>query len=40
LRFAPDEELVALVDRAVKENLSAKDIKLSIKNWKADFYRV
>jgi hypothetical protein len=40
LRFAPDEELVALVDRAVKENLSAKDIKLSIKNWKADYYRV
>jgi hypothetical protein len=40
LRFAPDEELVALVDRAVKENLSAKDIKLSIKNWKADYHRV
>lgn len=40
LRFAPDEELVALVDRAVKENLSAKDIKLSIKNWKADNHRV
>ena len=40
LRFAPDEELVALVDRAEKENLSAKDIKLSIKNWKADYYRV
>lgn len=40
LRFAPDEELVALVDRAVKENLSAKDIKISIKNWKADNHRV
>ena len=40
LRFAPDEEFVALVDRAVKENLSAKDIKLSIKNWKADYHRV
>ena len=40
LRFAPDEEFVALVDRAVKENLSTKDIKLSIKNWKADYYRV
>ena len=40
LRFAPDEELVELVDRVVNENLSAKDIKLSIKNWKADYHRV
>jgi len=40
LRFAPDEEFIDLVDRAVKENLSVKDIKLSIKNWKADYYRV
>jgi len=40
LRFAPDEEFVDLVDRAVKENLSVKDIKLSIKNWKADYHRV
>ena len=40
LRFAPDNEFVALVDRAIKENLSNKDIKLAIKHWKADFYRV
>ena len=40
LRFAPDEEFIDLVDRAVKENLSVKDIKLSIKNWKADYHRV
>ncbi len=40
LRFAPDSELVALVDRAIKENLSNKEIKLAIQNWKADFYRV
>ena len=40
LRFAPDSEFVGLVDRAIKENLSNKDIKLTIQNWKADFYRV
>jgi len=40
LRFAPDNEFVALVDRAIKENLSNKDIKSAIQHWKADFYRV
>ncbi|MEI6189559.1 MAG: DUF6526 family protein [Chitinophagia bacterium] len=40
LRFAPDSEFVALVDRAIKENLSNKDIKSAIQHWKADFYRV
>jgi len=40
LRFAPDAEFVALVDRAVKEKLTSKEIKLAIQNWKADFYRV
>ncbi|MCX6331258.1 MAG: DUF6526 family protein [Bacteroidetes bacterium] len=40
LRFAPDNEFVTLVDRAIKENLSNKDIKLAIQHWKADFYRV
>lgn len=40
LRFAPDEEFVALAERAVKQNLSEKDIKKAIKNWKADTYRV
>lgn len=40
LRFAGDDEYVALSKRAADENLSAKDIKMSIKNWKADNYRV
>lgn len=40
LRFAPDEEFVVLVDKAEKENLTEKDIKKLIKNWKADNYRV
>lgn len=40
LRFAPDEEFVSLANKAAKDNLSVKDIKSQIKNWKADNYRV
>jgi hypothetical protein len=40
LRFAPDAEFPALVEKAAKGNLSQKEIKQSIQNWKADFYRV
>lgn len=39
LRFAPDDEFLVLADRAVRENLSADDIKRAIKNWKADYHR-
>ncbi len=40
LRFASDEEFVALCERAEKENLSEGDIKKAIKSWKPDIYRV
>ena len=40
LRFASDEELVTLTERAIKENLTSKEIKMAIKNWKADHNRV
>ena len=40
LRFASDDEYLALAEKAVKENMSEKEIKMSIKNWKADTYRV
>ena len=40
LRFASDDEFLPLIEKALKEKLSAKEIKSSIKNWKADYYRV
>jgi hypothetical protein len=40
LRFASNEEFPLLADRAVKEGLSNKEIKLQIKNWRPDTYRV
>ena len=36
LRFASNEEFGALLDRAVRENLSPKDIKAAVKNWRPD----
>lgn len=40
LRFAPNNEFVDLAHRAVAENLSAKDIKKAVQNWRGDYHRV
>jgi Family of unknown function (DUF6526) len=40
LRFASDEEFVVLAKKAAEENMDSKAIKLAIKNWKGDYYRV
>jgi len=40
LRFAPDEEVPALVERTLSENLAPADIKKAIKNWRPDYWRV
>jgi hypothetical protein len=40
LRFASNEELVALAQRAADQSLPPKEIKQSVKNWRPDTYRV
>jgi hypothetical protein len=40
LRFAGDEEFVALAERAATENMRADDIKKAIHSWRADNCRV
>lgn len=40
MRFAPDEEVPALVEQALAGNLARKEIKQAIKNWRPDYWRV
>lgn len=40
LRFAPDEELLGLIERTLTKNLSGIEIKKAIVHWKGDYERV
>jgi hypothetical protein len=40
LRFAGDEELIPLMEKAVKDKLKSNEIKKSIQNWQEDRRRV
>jgi hypothetical protein len=40
LRFAADDEVVALAKQALEEHLTRKQIKERIKNWRPDNWRI
>src|SRR6187551_1070251 len=39
LRFAEDDEFIKLVEETIKENLTPRQIKKRIINWRPDYYR-
>jgi hypothetical protein len=39
LRFASDAELPALIQRALAENLTSRQIKQAIRDWQPDYHR-
>jgi hypothetical protein len=40
LRFASDQEVAALAEKALKEQMKAADIKKAVVTWRADVFRV
>lgn len=40
LRFASDEEFPSLAIKASEDDMKPESIKKSIKNWRADYYRI
>jgi len=40
LRFASDAEVPGLVEKTLQSNLTRKDIKKAVQNWRPDFWRV
>jgi len=40
LRFASDDEMVALVDKTISSSLSPDQIKKEIKSWRGDYHRI
>lgn len=40
LRFAGDQEFLSLIDSAIAEKLTGKQIKLAIQDWQGDYRRI